>query len=170
MKEWMNLVWPIRSLDIMTSSILDFRNAGLHSPKMGLIWKSLLLMLSFQHCCHFNGFNNFWLRSFDTRRETHFLKVYDNHTTLTPPPRAAHLVMFKISTCRNPKNSTARLNGRKLNYFFSKSSNSPDHLFWGLRHLHSSPVSCLGVYYDIWWLSCSFNTRVRLHYLTMHLD
>ena len=37
----------------MTCSILDFRNAGLHSPKVGLIWKSLLLMLSFQHCCHF---------------------------------------------------------------------------------------------------------------------
>ena len=40
----MSLVWPIRSLDLMT---------GLHSPKVGLIWKSLLLMLSFQHCCHF---------------------------------------------------------------------------------------------------------------------
>ena len=37
----------------MTCSILDFQNAGLHSPKVGLIWKSLLLMLSFQHCCHF---------------------------------------------------------------------------------------------------------------------
>ena len=36
----------------MTCSIIDFRNAGLHSPKVGLIWKSLL-MLSFQHCWHF---------------------------------------------------------------------------------------------------------------------
>ena len=36
----------------MTCSILDFRNAGLHSPKVGSIWKSLL-MLSFQHCCRF---------------------------------------------------------------------------------------------------------------------
>ena len=53
MKEWVSLVWPISSLDIMTSSILDFRNAGLHSPKAGLTWKSLLLMLSFQHCYHF---------------------------------------------------------------------------------------------------------------------
>ena len=37
----------------MTCSILDFRNAGLHSPKVSFIWKSLLLMLSFQHCCDF---------------------------------------------------------------------------------------------------------------------
>ena len=37
----------------MTCSILDFRNADLHSTKMGLISNSLLSMLSFQHCCHF---------------------------------------------------------------------------------------------------------------------
>ena len=33
----------------------------------------------------------------DTRRETQFLKAYANHTMLTPPQRAVHLVMFKIS-------------------------------------------------------------------------
>ena len=52
-KEWVSLVWPICGLDIITCSILDFWNAGHHSPKVGLIWKSLLLMLSFQHCYHF---------------------------------------------------------------------------------------------------------------------
>ena len=30
-------------------------------------------------------------------KETQFLKVYANHTMMTPPQRAAHLVMFKIS-------------------------------------------------------------------------
>ena len=37
----------------MTYSFLDVLKAGLHSPKVGFIWKSLLLMLLFQHCCHF---------------------------------------------------------------------------------------------------------------------
>ena len=50
---WKSLVWLIRTLDILTCSMLDFPNAGLHSPKMSLIWKSLVLMRSFQHCCHF---------------------------------------------------------------------------------------------------------------------
>ena len=36
----------------MTCSFLDFLKAGLHSPKMGLIKKSLLWILC-QHCCHF---------------------------------------------------------------------------------------------------------------------
>ena len=52
----------------------------------------------------------------DTRREAQFLKAYANQTMLTPPQRAAHLVMFKISIhlCRSrSKNLTARLNGRK---------------------------------------------------------
>ena len=45
MKEWVSLVWPIRNRDITTSSLLDFLDAGLHSPKVGWIWKSLLWML-----------------------------------------------------------------------------------------------------------------------------
>ena len=40
-----------------------------------------------RHCCSGkNGFINFWLRFFDTRRETQFLKVFCNHTMLTTPP------------------------------------------------------------------------------------
>ena len=69
-----------------------------------------------------NGFINFWLHSLATRGERQFLKAYANHTMLNPPLRAVHLVLFKISAGRNPKNSTAHLNGRKLNYIFSKSS------------------------------------------------
>ena len=33
-----------------------------------------------------NGFINFWLWSFDTRRETQFLKVYANYTMMIPSP------------------------------------------------------------------------------------
>ena len=37
----------------MTYSFLDFLKAGLHSPKVGFIWKGLLLMLLFHRCYHF---------------------------------------------------------------------------------------------------------------------
>ena len=37
----------------MTCSFLDFLNVGVHSLKVGFVWKSLLLMLLFQRCCHF---------------------------------------------------------------------------------------------------------------------
>ena len=53
MKELVSLVWPIRNLDITTCSLLDFLYAGLHSPKVGWIWKSLLWMLLLHCCCHF---------------------------------------------------------------------------------------------------------------------
>ena len=52
-KEWVSLVWLMCKQDIMTCSFLDFLKAGLHSPKVGWIWKSLLWMLLFQYCCHF---------------------------------------------------------------------------------------------------------------------
>ena len=53
MKEWVSLVWPICNQDITTRSLLDFIDAGLHSPKVGWIWKSLLWMLLLHCCCHF---------------------------------------------------------------------------------------------------------------------
>ena len=53
MKEWVSLVWPIRNWDITTCSLLDFLVDGLHSLKMGWIWKSLLWMLLLHCCCHF---------------------------------------------------------------------------------------------------------------------
>ena len=40
----------------------------------------------------------------DTRRVAQFLKAYANHTMLTPPQRAVHLVMFKISDGRDLQN------------------------------------------------------------------
>ena len=53
MKEWVSLVWLIRNRDITTCSLLDFLNAGLHSPKVGWIWKSLLWISLLHCCCHF---------------------------------------------------------------------------------------------------------------------
>ena len=53
MKTWVSLVWPISSQDITTCSLLDALKASLHSPKVGWIWKSLLLMSMPHRCCHF---------------------------------------------------------------------------------------------------------------------
>ena len=122
------------------------------------------------------------------RRETQFLKVYANHTMLNQ--RAAHLVMFKISVCRDlqrPKTQlylptaeypTTTLNGRisttsstvkiqlssstvRIQLTLFKILNSQDHLFWAWCHPHSSPISCLRVYYDKWWLSYPLCTSVN---------
>ena len=90
-----------------------------------------------------NGFINFWHRSFDTRRETRFVKFYSNHTMLISPPRSAHLVVFKVSAGRDPKNSTVQLNGRKLKSCHFKILNSQDNLFRAWHHSHSNPISCL---------------------------
>ena len=65
-----------------------------------------------------NRFINFWLQSLATRGERQFLKAYAKHTMLPPPQCTVHFVVFKISAGRDPKNSTACLNGRKLNYSF----------------------------------------------------
>ena len=117
----------------------------------------------------------------DTRREAQFIKAYVNYTILPPPQRTAHLVMSKISTLlveiqtvllwSDPKNPTTRFNGRTLT----------DRLFKILKFsglslpgrtstthsIHSnSPISCLGVYYDRWWLSYPFHAGVRVLNLT----
>ena len=53
MKKWVSLVWPIHNRDISTYSLLDFLDAGLHSPKVGWISKSSLWMLLLHCCWHF---------------------------------------------------------------------------------------------------------------------
>ena len=90
-------------------------------------------------------------------------------TMLTPFQRAVRLMMFKISVGRDSKNLTAvatvppqlyasmaetqlsssMVQSQLSTDSFSKSSNSQNHLFLAWRHPHSSPISCLGVYYDI---------------------
>ena len=115
----------------------------------------------------------------DTRRETQFLKVYANHALLTTPQHAANLVVFKTFVGRDKKKSNCifqrsksncRLNGPISIDVFSESSDSQKHLSKTWRHPHSSPISCLGVYYDKWWLSYPLCASVKLHQMTMHLD
>ena len=62
-----------------------------------------------------------------------------------------------ISAGQDPKNLTAAatvetstlcMNGLISTDSSSKSSNSQDHLSWAWCHPHSSPISCLSVYYD----------------------
>ena len=48
----------------------------------------------------------------------------------------------------NVRIPNSRLNGPIWTDSFSKSSNSQDHLFQAWCHPYSSPISCLGVYYD----------------------
>ena len=62
----------------------------------------------------YERFINYWLRFFDTRRGTQFLKVFVKHSMLTilcwpHPQRAAHLVMFKLSI-HLPRSRPEKLN------------------------------------------------------------
>ena len=77
------------------------------------------------YCFGYERFINFWLWFFDTRRETQFLKVFKNHTMLTPPERTAHLVMFEISIylCRSrSENLNRRRNGGNPNSCLQRSN------------------------------------------------
>ena len=60
-------------------------------------------------CFRDERFINFWLRFMVTRRERH--SSYKSMLTILRW-RAAHLVMFKISVGRDPKNPSMSLNGR----------------------------------------------------------
>ena len=103
-------------------------------------------------------------------------------TMLTPPQPAVHLVIFKISVRRDPKNPTTSFNGQNPTPWHNGQnptllSTVKMHLtsfqnphFWAWRHPLSSPISCLGVYYDNWWLSYPLRASVKLHPMTMHLD
>ena len=130
-----------------------------------------------------NGFINVWLRSMARRRERHNSLKSMLTIQWRPHPNARRILWCLryqfISAGPDPKNPTTRLDGRKLNCtfngrisatVFSKSSNSQDHLLWAWRHQHTSPTSCLGVYYDKWWLSYSFCAVVGLHQMIMYLD
>ena len=100
-----------------------------------------------------NRFINFWLQSIATRGETQFLKANANHTMPTPPKHSTHRAMFKISihSCRKTRPHASTVENSTA--VFSKSSNSLDHIFWAWHHPNSSPISCVGVYYDKWCLS-----------------
>ena len=52
-KECVRLMWPICNLVIATCSLLDSLKAGFYSPKIDLIWNSLLWIFLSQRCCYF---------------------------------------------------------------------------------------------------------------------
>ena len=115
----------------------------------------------------------------NARRETQIIRAYGNHTMLTSPAqRSAHLLVSKISTdlCQSepkliwsdPKNSTTRFDGRTSAPVFFKIQKFSGPSLTGVTSsthpIHSngtsSPISCLGVYYDRWWLWYPFRTGV----------
>ena len=84
-----------------------------------------------------------------------------------------------ISDGRDLKNSTARLNGRKLNcpfnerilnYCLFKVLKFSEPSLLGMMSSTFQPQFLSGVYYDRWWLSYHFPAGVKLHHLTMHMD
>ena len=97
-----------------------------------------------------NSFINYCFRFFDTRRETQFLKVFRNHTMLTQPPTFGtsrgflDLNSFLPVEIRKTQLFDSMANTPTLNWLFSKSSNSQDHLFRTWRHPHSSNIPYLG--------------------------
>ena len=111
------------------------------------------------------GFINFWFRSLAKRGERQVLKAYANYIMLTSSQRTAHLVIFKISIClcwSRSENSTACLNGRKLNCPFNsrilnislfKILQLSGPFLLGMTSSTLHPYFLSGVYNDRWWLS-----------------
>ena len=50
-----------------------------------------------------NEFINFLFQSLTTQGEREIIKAFSNNTMLSPTPRAAYLVVFKIFAGRDPK-------------------------------------------------------------------
>ena len=107
--------------------------------------------------------------------------------TMLTPQRTANLVMFKISIGRDPKNPTTSFIGQNptLNSVAEEPTlasivQSRLTLFKILRFSRPSlpgmtsstlqPISCLGVYYDRWWLLYPLHASVKLHPMTIHLN
>ena len=111
-------------------------------------------------------------------------------TILTIPKNAVHLVMFKITVGRDPKNPTTCLNGRELNsmpqwqkldFHPSWSNlNSRLTLFQNLQILrtissghdviHTPVPFSVWVFLWQWFLSYPLRASVKLYPMTMHLN
>ena len=99
----------------------------------------------------------------------------ERHNSYYADPSPTHLVMFKISVGRDPKNPTtpfnnqsnSRLNGPISTDSFSKSSYSQGQLFWAWRHPHSSSISCLFFFFILTMVIVISFAR---EHKTMHLD
>ena len=118
----------------------------------------------------YERFINFWLRFFDTRIETQFLKAYANHTTW--PQRAAHLVMSKVSVGRDPKNPTTSFNSRKSSLCLHGHISTPNWQFFkifkysgpfllGMTPSTLQPYFLSGGLLWQWWLSYPLRASVK---------
>ena len=125
-----------------------------------------------------------WLQFIDTRRETQFLKVFRNHTILTPPQGSAHLVVFKTSVCRDPKNLTATNTVENL----TLCPNDRNLIVWSNVSFQLTPfqnpqiLRTISSRYDViytpatfpvcsllwqWGLSYPLRASIKLHLMTM---
>ena len=102
------------------------------------------------YCCfRYEQFINFWLRFFDTRRENQFLKVLAN--PILSDPNAQRILWCLRSLSVEIRKTQLYLRRSKFNSqltLFQNLPNSQEHLFRAWFHLHASPISCLGIYYD----------------------
>ena len=114
---------------------------------------------------------------------TYILNTYDlvwlgfmAYQQLTPPQRAVHLVMFKISVGRDLQNSTACLNGRKPKSIFQRSKSNWS-LFkilkfsWPFHDVINTPAPFpVWVFIMTMVIVISFVCERILRQLTMHRD
>ena len=93
-------------------------------------------------------FINFWLRLFDTRRETQFLKVFRNHTMLTPPPTFSTSCGPVSTSPHHGRTPTSPHHGRNSTKSFSKSSKFSGPSLPGMTSYTLQPYFLSGVYHD----------------------
>ena len=123
----------------------------------------------------------------DTRRETQFIRAYVNHTMLTPQPNSARRILWcprsQLVSAGRDRNWSDLIRSEKLNHYLQRSNHN-----WSLfqnsqiiriitssydvnhHSVHSSPISCEGVYYDRWGLSYPFRTGGRVPVWPWHLN
>ena len=118
-----------------------------------------------------------WLQFIDTRRETQFLKVFRNHTMLTPLPTFGKHILWClrsqfISASRDPKNSTLWLNGpistSQLTLF--QNPQILRTISSGHDVIHTPAHFQSGVLLWQWWLSYPLRMSVKLYLMTTHLN
>ena len=126
------------------------------------------------HIWYMNRFISFCLQSLATQ-ETQFIKAYANHTMLVlPHTHMVHLVVSKIFADQSPKwsdlirsdqTSTPPFQNPKILMPYLPGMTSSTYSIHS--NCASSPISCLRVYYDRWWLSYPFHTGMQTHCLTV---
>ena len=127
----------------------------------------------------------------DTRREKQIIEAYTNHSMLTPHTHThththtyAQCILWCLCWLRyktdlislDHKKPQPPASMVKLQFFvfftiLKFSGPSLPGMTSSTNSIHfnspSSPISCLEVYYDRWWLSYAFCTGIRVHCLTM---